>query len=293
MSDENEGYENITPKVATKYLNANTLNRPLKPGHVERLASDMKAGAWTKCLAPIAFYEDGSLADGQHRLWAIVESGVTVRFRVVRELPKEAGVNIDTGIIRTVVDVARLQGVDSNANTQVAAVARGVEDGMGTSGRRSVRSVSEQLGVLARHSIAAHWATTHGPVGRGIRNAPVLSSIARAWYIEQDHERLAQFGKVLGKGFLQGPGDEAAVALRNYLLMKSQSGISTSSTKIWRDTFLKAQHAIHCFMRRKSLTMIKTITDEMYPLLDGNAPVPTTQKGRAAVVRAKKAAKRK
>lgn len=69
--------EKITPKIAEAWLNANTCNRKLRDGIVERYAADMTAGKWTECPEPISFYVDGDLADGQHRLFAITESGTT------------------------------------------------------------------------------------------------------------------------------------------------------------------------------------------------------------------------
>jgi hypothetical protein len=88
--------ESITPKKAEHYLNRNTSNRKLREGVVERYASDMAGGRWTKCAAPIVFYEDGEIADGQHRLFAIIESGKSQKFFVMRDLPRDAGLNIDT-----------------------------------------------------------------------------------------------------------------------------------------------------------------------------------------------------
>jgi len=99
--------ETITPTKAHTWLNRNTSNRKLRDGWVEKYASDMRAGKWTECIVPIVFYENGDIADGQHRLWAIIESDTPQRFFVLHGLTREAGLNIDTGGGRNLVDNAR------------------------------------------------------------------------------------------------------------------------------------------------------------------------------------------
>jgi hypothetical protein len=285
--------ELITPKLAEKYLNANTRNRPLRAGHAERMVADMAAGAWTACAAPIVFYTDATLADGQHRLWAITMSGVAQTFTVIRDFPIPAGVNIDTGVPRNAVDAARINGIDADVNALMISTARGVEDGQPMPGRRA-RSVTETLTVLSKHKEMAHWVSKHGPKGRGIRNSAVLSAIGRAWYVELDKNRLAHFGRVLSKGFVESEIDSAAVALRNYLLMKMGAKAHTASSGMWRDTFLKVQNAIYAFMRGTPLTIIKTTADESYPLADKVDPAAAkTKRGAHRASQARKAAKKK
>lgn len=271
--------ELITPKLAEKYLNANTNNRPLREGHAEKMAHDMLADAWTFCDVSIKFYDDGSLADGQHRLWAIVTSGKAQRFRVVRGLTKAEAVNIDTGAIRNPVDVMRIQGLDMAMTNAIMAIARGIEDGA-ASNTGPARSMSEVLVIAAKHKDAAHWAFKHGPRGRGMKNAAVHAAMGRAYYVEREKERLAHFGVVVTKGFTETNEDSAAIAMRNYLIMKQQQHISVSKAAMWRDTFIKTQNAIYNFMRHKPLSIIKTIPDESYPLAERVADLePTTKAG--------------
>lgn len=69
----------ISPQTAKKWLETkNAHNRPLSATRVRNYALDMKAGAWALTHQGIAFDEHGMLIDGQHRLAAIVESGVTI-----------------------------------------------------------------------------------------------------------------------------------------------------------------------------------------------------------------------
>lgn len=254
--------ERITPSKAEKYLNRNKSNRALRSGAVEKYAADMKAGKWTQCLAPIAFYEDGDVADGQHRLYAIIESGLPQSFFVVKGVSREAGLNIDTGATRSLVDNAHIAGKEGISHMMIA-YAIGVS--LGNRASYGGLSNSQKLTCVDKHHDAVRFAVDHGAQGRLLRNAPVNSAIARAWYHEEDKERLTMFGTVLSKGFANGDEDSAAIAMRNYLM--SHNGATASGQ--WRDTFLKVQHAVWMFMRRRRLLVIKTQSTERYPLPKG------------------------
>lgn len=252
--------ELVTPKKAEAWLNANKTNRSLREGVVEQYANDMRGGNWTQCTAPIAFYADGDLADGQHRLYAVVESNTGQRFTIMRGLDRKDGLNIDTGLARTLVDNGRISGLDTKLSHNVIATARAIATGMPSAGRMSN---AEKLALVAEHRDAAEWAISKMPHTKNICNSATLAAIGRAWYAEADHERLDKFCKVMGTGFSDGDADSAAVCIRNYML--TNAGIA-ASTPMWRDTFLKVQNAISYFMKRNRLTVVKGVKDEAYPL---------------------------
>ena len=99
------GIETITPKVASRYLQANTGNRPLRRTSVEQLARAMLRNEWRLTHQGIAFSASGRLLDGQHRLQAVVDSGVSVQMVIVRGLPDDAFMAMDIGNRRTTADV--------------------------------------------------------------------------------------------------------------------------------------------------------------------------------------------
>jgi len=287
--------EKITPAKAILYLNKNPCNRILRTGIVERYAADMLKGNWTECTDPITFYEDGEIADGQHRLFAIIESNTTQTFIVARELPRDAGLNIDTGLPRSLIDNAKISGKDLGLTTTMVAAARAVEEGDAASKiRNGALSNTDLLTIVEKHREATEWAIAHGPVGKGLRNAIVLAAIARAWYVEKDKEKLSRYSQVLSKGFANGPSESAAVAMRNYIIMKHQAGTPLVSNALWRDTFLKVQSTIRNFMLGKPVSMVRVIADETYPLVGGSNKkhVPTTRAGKVAVTKAVRASKK-
>lgn len=91
----------IGPTEATRLLEGNKNNRPISDKIVQQYAAEMRAGGWRETGNPINIDVDGSLLNGQHRLWAIIESGVTLRFHVIYESDPEAFATFDTGRMRT------------------------------------------------------------------------------------------------------------------------------------------------------------------------------------------------
>ncbi len=92
--------EEVTPAIASDWLERfNTDNfRPVSARRVDALALEMSLGRWEMNGDPVRFRSpDGVLIDGQHRLSAIVKSGVTCRMLVVRGLSDSVTATIDTG----------------------------------------------------------------------------------------------------------------------------------------------------------------------------------------------------
>lgn len=98
------GFQDVTPAMATTWLERNTNNRGVSDARVHQLAEAMRRGEWRLTHQGLAFGADGSLYDGQHRLWAIIHSGVTVTLMVTTGLHPDTRANIDGQRTRTVAD---------------------------------------------------------------------------------------------------------------------------------------------------------------------------------------------
>lgn len=94
----------VTPALAVEWLEKNKENRAIRHRQVEFLSNAIKRGEWKVTHQGIAFGQDGSLYDGQHRLWAVVEANVPVHMMVTWGLPASARADIDTQTRRTVGD---------------------------------------------------------------------------------------------------------------------------------------------------------------------------------------------
>jgi hypothetical protein len=95
------GIERVTPETASTWLETMTLNRPVSDLHVTRLAAAMERGEWSITGEAIKFASNGKLLDGQHRLWAVVMSGVTIQTYVIRGLDEDARDRMDANLPRT------------------------------------------------------------------------------------------------------------------------------------------------------------------------------------------------
>jgi len=117
-------FELITPEIAKQMLEQNTRNyRNLNEHTVLRYTKDLDSNLWTYTTATIAFTVSGVLADGQHRLHAIVRSGKSVWMFVMRNLPEEFAndPNQDKGKTRNVGVYINKLGV-KNANCVSSAI---------------------------------------------------------------------------------------------------------------------------------------------------------------------------
>jgi hypothetical protein len=238
--------ETITPDIASAILKGNTRNRTLRRGLVELYAAEMKAGRWLETHQGIAINCDGTLLDGQHRLAAIVESGVSQKMVVTRGVPSASQIAMDDHAKRSAADsIALDRGVHVDATT--VAIARGV-----------VRYSSGDNSPISKQEVASIMDALRSPMQfvspfiaakqRGVTAACVWCAVVLAWFYVRDLERLAEFCRILvGQELAESDGDKAAVMLREWLL---RTGAPSS---VQHEAFRKTQRAIVAFMDRSSI----------------------------------------
>lgn len=106
----------ITPDLAHHWLGRSTKkNRRLSALRVEGYATVMSRGEWEPDTGdPYRLDDDGNVRDGQHRLHAIVKSGVTLRGQVVIRGISDAAFDVlDRGAKRSMGDVLGIHGFAS------------------------------------------------------------------------------------------------------------------------------------------------------------------------------------
>lgn len=99
----------VTPDMAAEMLEKNTLNRNLSYSVVSKYAQVMKYGRWKTNGSTIVFAEDGTLLDGQHRLWAVIEANRPVQFLIVRNAEKDSILTLDTGKTRNSQNILQME----------------------------------------------------------------------------------------------------------------------------------------------------------------------------------------
>lgn len=115
----------VTPEIAMQWLEKNTKNRCLKPRQVDVLAKEIQEGRWCLNALPIIFAQTGELIDGQHRLHAVIKTGIPIETLVVFGVDDpDAFKTIDTNHLnRSTSQLLDIMGKKKNA-IQLAAIAK-------------------------------------------------------------------------------------------------------------------------------------------------------------------------
>ena len=74
--------EFITPEKALSWLSNNPNNRPINEKLVNELCQKIRSKKWTEKGGAIEVFYTGRLINGQHRLTAIVRTGIPVKIKV-------------------------------------------------------------------------------------------------------------------------------------------------------------------------------------------------------------------
>lgn len=100
----------MTPDAAQDILDRNTKGqRSITKVTVEKYASDMSTMDWQFNGAPVLISNKNELLDGQHRLTAIKESGISQIMLVVHGVDANAMATIDAGRARSYSDILKIR----------------------------------------------------------------------------------------------------------------------------------------------------------------------------------------
>lgn len=204
----------VTPSIAAAWLEKNTHNRPISQTKVEQYAADMKAHKWDLNGEPIIFDWDDTLQDGQHRLWACVESATAFDTMVTRGVDPDTFKTIDTGAARKAHDVLGIAGY-TNVNVLAAAARLVMEYKNPSLGKQRIRN-GEVLAFVDRNKDLHRWVLKV----RGDKLTKKFGSLLAAVgyigshrYANKADEFIKQFGT--GENLSVG---SPVLALRNRLL---------------------------------------------------------------------------
>lgn len=184
---------NVDPPLATKWLENNFRNRPVKEDVIAAYARDMLNGTWVATHQGVAFNDRDELIDGQHRLRAIVKSGCTVRMMVTFGLPsvidgKEMTTMdcVDRGTPRSVADQLTIQHGMKHA-TIIAMTTRSLA-ALCCSERTRRISVGHTLDIYRAFQPALDQLIARRSTEHGLKQAGVLAAFAFALMAHWDRE---------------------------------------------------------------------------------------------------------
>lgn len=185
--------ETIDPSLAKILLEANVRNRPISVSHVDALARDMLSGNWRLTHQGIAVDVDGRLVDGQHRLTAIVKTGVTIRMHVTYNVEPESFHSIDVGIQpRSVAQIAQLIRGTKNSTLVVAAVKQiwfMLEDNSGVSKSARKWTESEVFALLDTFEPDISWVVEQVHSTHTLKQGSVVAALAFGAPVDRDKTR--------------------------------------------------------------------------------------------------------
>lgn len=205
----------VTPDLAKKWLEQkNKRNRNLSPKKVDAYASDMTFGRWAATHQnAIAFYRDGNLADGQHRLAAIVKSGMSIEFMVWFGLEDSSAYGIDAHRMRTTVDQIKIAGGVDWIDRNIIACARMLMP----ESKHGHAAASPQMIVefCELHRDALVFASQNVPSSSA--PAPIRVAVASAFY-HVPKDVLSDWCDIMRTGMGMGETAKTVLTLRDRVL---------------------------------------------------------------------------
>jgi len=166
----------MTPVIAKALLERNPHNRPIRMAKVNELIRAIKDGGWHLTPQAAALRTDGTLGDGQHRVLAVLQSGIIVPMFVWFNMPIEVMTVLDTGARRTAADVFQLSGIgDANIVSSAARNLWKYREGE-WSGKGGTGTNSEIVKAFNKEPEIADHIVEGKRVGKGLGISPGLAT---------------------------------------------------------------------------------------------------------------------
>lgn len=248
----------ITPKKAAEWIQRNVNNRPIRNRRVDQYAAAMTAGAWKLNGDCIRFNCNGDLVDGQHRLHACIQSGVSFETYVIHGIPIEAFDTIDQGDKRTVGDVFARRGYKHYST--LAAAVRWVwryENKMQCHGAMRTDQAND---IIERHPALHTAAELSCKVQRGTVIVPGVFTFLDYWTGQNNQERADKFWCSIAEGDSLEKGTPA------FLIHKRLVANLGSIAKLDGTTVCAlCVKAWNSFATKKPCQTLKWINEEAFP----------------------------
>lgn len=251
---------NVSPSLAQAWLSNNPNNRRKSSATIELYAREMKNGRWEITHQGIGIYEDGSLADGQHRLEAVVASGCVVQMMVTTGMPLRSSSGIDAHRARSVNDIIKIGG---SANWLTQKMQQTVKQCF------DIKKVGAEEMILLANSIEDSLVFSSGLFDKNIKGvtASLRAAVTLAHYYGADEQRLADFVAMFYSGIVKAEGDSAVIKFRDYMTMRSNSSGGDGTVKM---DMGKAQNAIFKFLKHEDVKVLREPKELIYPKLNPN-----------------------
>ena len=249
---------NVTPELARQWLLLNNFNRPPRPDLVMDYVRQIRDGRWCRTHQGIAFTGNGTLLDGQHRLFAVVETGVTVPMLIFTNESLENHLAIDGGKRRSALDVVRLEIRSNSIKAKHISTVKAMVAGVFCKSQNHLSS-QEVVELLRRHYLAVDWAVEHLGKAKEIGNPTVLGVIARA-HTCVPAERLLEFCSLL-TGHGNHPSMPLICGLRDFIASQRDRAEDTR-----RAIYRRTQYVLQAFLNGETTCDFPPYNKELFPL---------------------------
>lgn len=252
---------NVTPELAAEWLRRNNFNRPKKESVVANYARQMKAGLWRCTHQGIAFSDNGTLLDGQHRLFAVIESGKTVPMIVFTNEALDKHTTVDGGKKRSLLDVIRLEMRGSLVKQTHISTLKSMMAGAHCKSMNHW-DADDIVPHLRRYYSAVDWTVDVLGSKRPVVKPTTLGVVARAFY-NVPTDRLLEFCNVYVNGIGTHPSLQVILDLRSYVLATPGQGEYHR-----QELYLRTQLALNAFMQNATTCEEPRENREFFPLPD-------------------------
>lgn len=261
MLQERVQFTAITPEMAKKMLENNAKNRRIDQNRVNAYVEAMLAGEWKCDQNTFAIYEDGNIADGQHRLMAIWLGGITLDNCMIIHGVKNDSL-FDVGQQRTTAQNLAIRGElgeVKNINTLV-----GIANYILTYNRSEHKKndyVIENFLKKYRYPLDVVMRSLCAKKVPRISIAPVAAAFVVALISGVPCDMIEGMCESLVSGVALESYKLPIIALRNRLLQSSNQ----SNSKLSRDEkFLMTQRVISAVISHENLRIVKAVSKPIW-----------------------------
>lgn len=256
----------VTPELAQRWLKNNFRNRTVREDVVSAYARDMANGRWVYTHQGIAFNDRDELIDGQHRLHAVILSGLaSVRMMVTFGLPSKIDGQemttmdaVDRGAMRSVADQLKIQHGMKNGSV-IAMISNSIAPICSMERTRRL-SVGQTLEIYRLFEPAIQWVIAHRSHATGLRQAGVMAGFAFAIAAQPGHEISTTPIQLMFEALVDGEGinpRSGMAALRAFLTSDEAKLLTRGTDRALSELVLQAIYLQ--FNRKKVLKLFPSV----------------------------------
>jgi hypothetical protein len=228
----------ITPAMAKAMLEKNSSNRRIDERAITKWYLLMLDNDWQVTHQGLAFFDDGTLADGQHRLMAIIRINRPITFLVTYDLPKSAAMAIDSGRKRSLIDGIKISGAAPWMEARHLQMVPSISYPTRLTDMQKIDLLS-LLRPNAEFAVQCFASNR-----RHLTPSIIHAAVTMAHYHGVDEVKLIRFCEVFFDGAMAEKSERAIILVRDYFMNRTNNGSVDKHEK-----YLRVQRAIQAYSK--------------------------------------------